>query len=394
MENLVFADRVSSLEGSAIREMFKLLGNPEIISFAGGAPAPEIFPVGELSEIAREVLLEKGDRALQYGITEGYTPLRSFVSERMRDKGNMKAEDDVIITTGGQQAIDLAAKTLVNEGDVVLVESPSFVGGLNSLRSYNAKLIGIPVQDDGMDVDAVEEEAKKQKIKMVYAITTFQNPSGITMSLEKRKRLLQLAEKYNFYVLEDNPYEELRFSGEAVQSIKSLDTTGRVIYAGSFSKVLSAGIRLGWVLASKEIFEKMVVVKQVSDVHTPVLNQMMAMEFFKKYSLDAHIEKSRKLYGERCSVMLGALDEHFPEGCTYTRPEGGIFLWCSLPGHIDTAKLLRLALEKNIAFVPGSTCMVDMSAHTSQLRLNYSLTANEKIEEGIKRLSEVIITQI
>lgn len=385
---MIFADRVSKLQGSAIREMFKLLAKPGIISFAGGAPAPSLFPAKELADITHKLLSENAAVALQYGVTEGYAPLLDFVKARM--KGNIHGHDRVIITSGGQQALDLAFKSLINEGDAVVAESPSFIGGLNSLRSYNAQIIGVPVLDDGMDMDCLEKILGEKKIKLVYTIPTFQNPSGITMSLAKRKRLLELAALHDFYILEDNPYGELRFRGEDVPTIKSMDTEGRVIYAGSFSKVLSAGMRLGWSIAREDINEKMVICKQVSDVHTPLLTQMAAAEFFASYSLDEHIEKAKKLYGSRCAAMLEAMDKFFPEGCNYTRPEGGIFLWCTLPEGYDSGALLKKAIERSVAFVPGISCEIDMSLPTRNLRLNYSLTPEEKITEGIEILADVI----
>jgi len=387
---MLFADRAASLQGSAIREMFKLLGKPGIISFAGGAPAPQLFPTEELSEIAAKIIKDNGAVALQYGVTEGYAPLLDLMTARMEKIGNIHAHDKVMITTGGNQALELCFKTLINEGDPVAVEAPSFIGGLNALRSYGADLKGVPVLSDGLDTDALEKLLKTTKIKLLYTITTFQNPSGITMCLEKRKKILELASKYDFYVLEDNPYGELRFKGENVATIKSMDTEGRVIYAGSLSKVLSSGMRIGFAVAREDIMEKMVICKQVADVHTPVLTQMMAAEFLKTYDFDAHIKRSCDLYGERCSAMLSAMDKYFPSFAEYTRPEGGIFLWCTLPEHYDCDKMLRTAIDEGVAFVSGSTAQIDMSAPSNELRLNFSLPDEEKIEKGIKILGDVI----
>lgn len=386
----MFADRVQSLKGSAIREMFKLLAQPNIISFAGGAPAPELFPGALLGEISQKILMENAKVALQYGITEGYTPLREYTKSRMEFNGNIHAHDELIITSGGQQALDLTFKTLINEGDTVVLESPSFIGGMNSLRSYNAKLHGIEIEEDGMNMDALEAYLKTNKIKLVYTIATFQNPSGITMSVPKRKRLLELASQYDFYILEDNPYGELRFIGEDVPTIKSFDTEGRVIYAGSYSKTISPGLRLGWAIARNDIMAKMIICKQVSDVHTCVLPQMMAADFFKVYDFDAHIEKSKVLYRERAQAMLSSIDEFFPENCQHTVPEGGIFLWCTLPEGFDSDVLLKEAVQQKVAFVAGSTCMPIPEEGARYMRLNYSLTATDKIREGIKRLGEVI----
>ncbi len=388
-QNMI-ADRVADMQGSAIRAIFKILGNSNIISLAGGSPAVESFPNKELAEIAKELIEKNPEISLQYGTTEGYTPLREMIKERMHKVNSHKDFDDTIITTGGQQAIDLALRVLINEGDGIVVEQPSFIGTLNSARTFEPKMFGVPVQEDGMDLDALEEILKKEKIKLIYTIATFQNPTGTTMSNAKRKRLIELAEKYDVMILEDNPYGELRFAGEPTDTIKSMDKEGRVIYAGSFSKILSAGMRVGWVTAHKDFIEKMVVVKQVNDVHTPILTQMMAAEYMKRYSIDEHIAKIRELYGRKCKKMLEAMDKYFPKTCTYTRPEGGLFLLCTLPEGTDTKALLEKASENGVAFVPGYTFMLDMDKPSNVLRLNYSLVPEDKIETAIKLLAEVM----
>lgn len=390
---MIFSDRVSKLHGSAIREMFKLLADPQIISFAGGAPSPLLFPAKELAEITGKIISENAAVALQYGVSEGYAPLRSFVTDRMKKIGNIKPHDALIITSGGQQALDLTFKSLINEGDTVVVESPSFIGGLNSIKSYNADIKTVPVKEDGLDTAALEDIAKQEKIKIIYTIPTFQNPTGITMSLEKRKKLLELASKYDFFILEDNPYGELRYNGGEIATIKSMDTEGRVIYAGSFSKILSSGMRIGWCIAREDIMEKIIICKQVSDVHTPVLTQMAAYEYCTKYSLDEHIAECRALYKKRSDAMLAALDSYFPKDCSFTRPDGGIFLWCTLPERINTQSLLPKAVEKKVAFVPGATCESDDKSSANMMRLNYSLPDEGKIEKGIKLLAEVISEQ-
>ncbi|MCD8048635.1 MAG: PLP-dependent aminotransferase family protein [Clostridia bacterium] len=387
----LFAKRAADLSGSAIRATFKLLADPEIISFAGGAPSPEVFPKKELAAISEAIFLEKGNLALQYGITEGYDPLREFVKARLVKQGVIGESESVVITTGGQQVIDLITKVLVNDGDVVVVESPSFVGGLNCFRSYNAEMIGVPVDKDGMNLEYLENEVlKKCKVKLLYTIATFQNPTGITMSLEKRKELLELASKYDFYILEDNPYCELRYRGEAVAAIKSMDEEGRVIYAGSFSKTLSPGLRIGFFSARSEILEKMVVCKQVTDVHTPVLNQLICYDFVTKYDYDAHIKKSCDLYGHKSALMLQCMDEYFPSYCDYTRPEGGLFLWCNLPEGFDGDALFKKGVENKVAFVTGSSCMVDQSKKYPCFRLNFSNSSDENIKKGISILADVI----
>lgn len=386
----VFADRAADLSGSSIRATFKLLADSSIISFAGGAPSPDLFPTKELEEIAARIFREKGNLALQYGITEGYAPLIDFVKARMIRQGIITENDGVIITTGGQQIIDLAARALVNDCDAVVVESPTFVAALNCFRSYNAKLIGVHMDDDGLSIDALEELLKTTKIKLVYTIPTFQNPSGITMSLSKRKRLLELAEEHDFYIFEDNPYGELRYRGEEIATIKSMDEAGRVIYAGSFSKILSPGLRVGFTSARADILEKMAVIKQVVDVHTPVLNQLVAHEFVTNYDLDEHIQKARDLYGHQCAVMLGEMDKCFPDYCSYTRPEGGIFLWCTLPDRFDSQVLFQKGVDHKVAIVPGAGCMVDSKKKNSSFRLNFSNSSDDKIVSGIQTLAEVI----
>ena len=386
-----FSDRVKNLEASAIREIFKLLAKPGIISFAGGAPAPELFPKDELAEIAKDVLEKDGITALQYGITEGYEPLRMWVQEKLTREGAFKDGDNCIVVSGGQQGIALAAKSLINPGDGVICELPSFIGGLNSFRSYNAEILGVPLENDGIDTVALEALLKEHSnVKILYTIATFQNPSGITASLEKRKKILELASKYDFLIFEDNPYGDLRFSGEEVPTMKSLDTEGRVIYFGSFSKILSPGLRLGFTCADKDLMERMIICKQVSDVHTNVLSQMIAYEFLQRYSIDEHIEKLREVYRRRCKLMMDCMDKYFPEEITHTCPEGGLFLLCTMPEKYDSAEVLQKAIEKGVAFVPGKATMIDDKAKYSTFRMNYSNASEENIEKGIKILGEVL----
>ena len=287
------SDRMNTMRGSAIREIFKALADPEVISLAGGNPAPELFPAKEMAEIAKDMLENHPTVALQYGITEGYQPLRELVTKLLEERENIKGDfNDTIVVSGGQQGIELATKCLVNSGDVVIVEEPSFIGALNAFRSYGAKLVGVPVDEDGMNIDSLKKAiAENKNVKMIYTIPTFQNPSGITMSVEKRKALYEIALENNIVIIEDNPYGELVFNGEKMPTIKSMDTEGIVIYSGSFSKVLAPGMRIGFVCGHKDIIAKMVVAKQVSDVHTPVLTQMLAYEFISKYGLDKHISE-------------------------------------------------------------------------------------------------------
>ncbi|MDD6484398.1 MAG: PLP-dependent aminotransferase family protein [Clostridiales bacterium] len=387
-----FADRVKPMKGSAIREMFKRMADPEIISLAGGNPASELFPGDELSKIAGKILMTSPTLALQYGTTDGYPKMKECAKQRAQKAGAVSEGDEIIIMTGANQGIDLTAKALLNKGDKVIVESPSFIGSLNAFRTYECELVGVEVESDGMNIDKLEEALKANEgVKFIYTIPTFQNPTGSTMTLEKRKRLLELAKKYDVMVLEDNPYGDLRFSGEDVPTLKSLDTDGRVIYAGSFSKILSPGMRLGYIVGAAPVLEKIEILKQVNDVHTPMLTQLMCVEFMKKYNIDDYIEKNRQLYGKKCRVMLDAMEKYFPKGkVECTPPEGGIFIWCKCPTIDNIAPVVERCLEKKVAIVPGSNFAVDMSAPSNMFRLNFSSATPEKLEEGVKRLGEVL----
>lgn len=387
-----YADRVKPMKGSAIREMFKRMADPEIISLAGGNPASELFPGEELSKIAGKILMTNPAGALQYGTTDGVPAMKECALSRARKVNAVKDGDRVLIMTGANQGIDLTAKAILNKGDKIIVESPSFIGSLNAFRTYEAQLIGVPMDDKGMRIDALEETLKANPdVKMIYTIPTFQNPTGTTMPLERRQRLIELANEYDVIIIEDNPYGDLRFRGEEVPTVKSLDTDGRVIYAGSFSKILSPGMRLGYLIGAPELLEKIEILKQVNDVHTPVLTQMMCAEFMKKYDIDKYIEKNRELYGKKCAVMLDAMEKYFPAGkVKWTVPDGGIFLWCECEGIEDITPVMDKALEKKVAIVPGSNFAIDQSAPSNMFRLNYSSATPEKLEEGIRRLGEAL----
>lgn len=386
-----FSDKVKHLEASAIREIFKLLAKPGIISFAGGAPDPALFPKKELAEIAADILVNQGEVALQYGVTEGYAPLRQWVKDRLTRQGIISDRDETIIVSGGQQGIDLASKSLLNPGDGVICEEPSFVGGLNAFRSNNAEIYGVPVEADGMDMEKLEDLLKGHpNVKILYTIATFQNPSGITMSTAKRKRLLELADTYDFMIFEDNPYGELRFAGEDVPTIKSMDKNGRVVYLGSFSKILSPGLRLGFTSCDPALMERMIICKQVQDVHTNVLSQMIAYEFVTRFDMDAHIAKLREVYGRKCRLMMDCMDEYFPACVTHTCPQGGLFLFCTMPEQYDSKAVMEKALEKGVAFVPGATTMIDDRASYSTFRMNYSTASEADIKKGIRILGDVL----
>ena len=387
----IFSDKLAVMKPSAIREIFKSLTDPTIISFAGGNPNPLSFPVDDMARLSADIFANDAAKALQYGITEGYVPLREAVAARIKEKFSVGTEDDTtIITTGGQQGLELACKALCNEGDAVICEEPSFIGALNGFRSNGARTLGVPLKADGIDTEALEALLQTEKrAKLLYVIPTFQNPTGITSSLENRMAVYAIAQKYNLIILEDNPYGELRFAGEDVPTYKSFDTEGLVVYCSSFSKILSAGMRVGFICGPKDLVQKMVVAKQVEDVHTNQFFQMLCHRFMTEYDLDAHIAKIRALYKSKCDLMLAELDKNMPKCVKYTRPEGGLFLWCTLPNGADSAPFIKAALEKKVAVVPGTAFNCDTEAKSDSFRLNYSMPSDEDIVRGIKILSDL-----
>ena len=385
-----FSDKLSNLKPSAIREIFKSLSDPEMISFAAGNPSPLSFPVEQLAELSAEIFANDSTNALQYSITEGYIPLRRDVVDRLKNKFDIDADiDNTIIVSGGQQAIELACKALCNEGDTVICEDPSFIGGLNAFRSLGANTIGVPLDGDGIDPAALEKAIEQNpRAKMIYLIPTFQNPAGLTTSLEKRRAVYEVAARHNIMIFEDNPYGELRIAGEEVPTIKSFDDEGVVIYASTFSKILSSGMRVGYVTAPKEVISKMVVAKQSEDVHTNIFFQMLCHKFIERYDLDAHIASIRALYRDKCSLMLKTLDEHMPKEVKYTRPEGGLFLWATLPDRVNEKEFVKKAIERKVAVVPGETFNCDVNAISHSFRLNYSTPSDEDIVKGCRILGE------
>ena len=387
-----FSNRVQSLKPSAIREIFKSLTNPNVISFAAGNPSPLSFPVEKLKVLADKIFEESAASSLQYGITEGYTPLREQVAERLKSKFNTGRDfDETIIVSGGQQGIDLTCKVLCNEGDTVVCENPSFIGALNAFRSYGVNLKGLDVGDDGIDPEELETLLKTdKKVKLIYLIPTFQNPAGITMSLEKRKAVLAVAKKYNVPILEDNPYGELRFAGTDIPTIKSMDDEGIVIYCGSFSKILSAGMRVGFLCGHKDLIQKIVVVKQTNDVHTNLFFQMLCTRFISEYGLDDHIAGIKKLYRDNCMTMLSEMDAKFPENVKYTRPEGGLFLWVTMPDSVDMNEFIKKTVAAEVAVVPGATFLPDTGMVSHSFRMNYSMPTKDQIIKGVGILADVM----
>lgn len=387
-----FSDRVNSLKPSAIREIFKYAADPEVVSLSAGNPAPDAFPAKEIAEISADLLNRRPVDALQYGLTEGYAPLRDYLKKYMKDKYGIGSENDrLIITSGAQQVMDLAAKSLCNEGDVVICEAPSFIGSLNSFRSYNARLVGVPVESDGINTEILEEKLKTEKnVRFIYVIPNFQNPSGVTMSLEKRKKVYSLAKKYGVMILEDNPYGELRYFGENVPAIKSLDTDGIVMYAGSFSKVISPGMRVGWCVAPNPVIQKMVVCKQGQDVHTNMWSQIVIHEYVTKYDFEEHLNYLRELYRKKARFMMDLLDEHLAPYITYDKIDGGLFIMCKLPDNINMLDFCKEAVKRKVCVVPGNAFLTDETEECHTFRVNFSTPTDQQLEKGVKILGELI----
>lgn len=387
---LQISNRMSGLQPSAIREILKVTGQPNMISFAAGNPASETFPISELHGLAGEILENKGEMALQYGVTEGYEPLREQTKKRLSQKyGMVQPSDELMILSGGQQGIDLLSKCLLNEGDVVLCEAYSFIGALNTFRSYGARLVGIPLEEDGMNLDVLEDILQHEpNVKLIYTIPTFQNPMGITMSEQRRKKLYELAVQYDVMIVEDSPYFELRYSGEAAPAIKTWDRTGHVIYLGSYSKIISPGLRVGFLCAQADLVAKLVVAKQCADVHNPLLTQMLVSHYLERYDLDEHIAFCCNIYREKRNRMLEKMELLFPKEVSFTRPEGGLFLWCNLPETVSGMEFCKQATESGVACVPGGTFDPNGNPDCPCFRVNFSLPTLEQIDRGVSILAE------
>ena len=386
-----FSDKVKNMKPSAIREIFKSLSDPQMISLAAGNPAAASFPVKELAALSADIFEKTPIDALQYSITEGYPKLREAVSKRMKEKFNIGRDfDGTVITTGGQQGVDLTSRALLNEGDVVVCEQPSFIGSLNNFRSYNTRIVGVERKENGVDPAELERVFKTEKPKLFYVIPTFHNPLGTTLPLENRKQIYALCKKYNVMIYEDNPYGELRFAGEDIPTLKSFDEDGIVIYCSSFSKILSAGMRVGYVIAPQEVLQKMVVAKQVTDVHTNIFFQMLCYRYMTEYDLDAHIADIRELYAHKCGLMLSKMDEVMPDCVSFTRPQGGLFVWATLPEKIDMPAFVKKAIENKVAVVPGTAFNCDESAPSDSFRLNYSTPTDEQIVKGVEILGKTV----
>lgn len=387
---LNYANRMEGIKASEIRELLKLTTRSEIISFAGGLPAPELFPIEELKAVATEVLEEMGTQALQYSTTEGYNPLREKIAKRMEKVGVTTNFENILVTSGSQQGLDFAGKIFLNPGDFVVCESPSYLGAINAFKAYQCGFIEVETDDEGMVIEDLERKLETaENVKMIYVIPDFQNPSGRSWNLERRKELLRVAKAHNLPIVEDNPYGELRFEGETKPSIKSMDEDGRVIFLGTFSKTFCPGLRIGWVCAEEEVLSKFIMVKQGADLQSNSMSQRELNVFLDNYDLDAHVERIRQVYKHRRDVMLEAMAREFPKEVTFTHPEGGLFTWCVLPEHMDAKVLMEKALEKNVAFVPGGSFFPN-GGRENAFRMNYSNMPEDKIVEGVKRIGEVL----
>lgn len=397
--NYTFSNKIASLKPSAIREILKAPATADTISFAAGNPAPESFPLSEMARLSASIYETEAAKALQYGVTDGYEPLRSAITARQIEKGygtvHSKAEGDgyddtAIIVSGGQQGIELACKIFCNEGDAVICENPTFIGALNAFRSGGCTPVGVEMEEDGMVLADLERVMRENpRAKLLYVIPNFQNPTGKCTSLAKRREIYRLAQKYDLMILEDDPYGELRFSGAQIPTLKSLDCDGRVIYCSSFSKILSAGMRVGFVIAAEAVASKMVVAKQTEDVHTNLFFQTLCYRYMTECDLDAHISEIRALYLQKCGLMLEALEKCLPSSVTFTRPEGGLFIWCTLPEGADGAAFVKAAAARNVRVVPGATFDTDPEANSRSFRLNYSTPSDEQILRGVEILGDL-----
>jgi 2-aminoadipate transaminase len=389
--DLRFSERTNGIKASEIRELLKLTEQPEIISFAGGLPAPELFPIDKMETISIKVLRENGKEALQYSTTEGYTPLREIIAkQRLTPFGIDSTADNLLITSGSQQALDFTGKLFLDKDDIVICESPSYLGAINAFKTYQPKFVEIPMDDEGMIMEELEKALEKYpQAKMIYTIPDFQNPTGRTMSIDRRKRLVELGNRFQIPVIEDCPYSELVFEGERYPTIKSFDKYGIVIQLGTFSKTFCPGLRIGWVCAEPEITQKYTIIKQGADLQSSSIDQRLVAAFMEEYDLNEHISTIISVYKKRRDLMFESIDRYFPEGIKYTNSKGGLFTWVELREGLDAAEILKEALKEKVAFVPGGSFFPN-GGRKNYFRLNYSNMPDEKITEGIKRLGNVL----
>ena len=381
--------KISAVDDALISEIFKLADDPSMIPFGGGNPFPALFPKADVTKIAADILNKDPVGMLQNASSEGYIPLIETLKNRMRDKYGVD-RDRIFITTGAQQAADLVAKCLLDEGDTVICEGYSYMSTMDTFRTYGAHLVGVPLEEDGMDLQKLEEAlAANPNTKLIYIIPTFQNPTGITTSLKKRKAIYELAVKYDAVILEDDPYSDIRFRGEAVPPIKAFDTDGRVIYCGSFSKVIAPALRVGFMCVNEGLIPRLITGKQCTDIHTVPLTQHICHEFLTSYDYDAHIAKIVAMYSEKCSLMIGEMEKNFPENIHFTRPDGGMFIMFYLPEGMDSEPFVRKAIENGVACIPGSTLIPEYGV-SNAVRLNFSTPTKEEIVKGIGILGEML----
>lgn len=392
-----FAQRTQRMSSSAIRELLKFAENPDVISFAGGMPAPDVFPIEQFKEACLRVLDNNGPASLQYGSTDGYTPLREMIARHSARYGISVNSDNILITSGSQQALDLLGKIFINRGDRILVESPTYIGALQAWNAYGAEFVPVPLDEHGMVTSQLEDRLRAGP-KFIYVLPNFQNPTGATLAYDRRLKLIELADRYGVPIIEDDPYGQLRFEGENLPAIEVLDSqtraqnecySGNVIYLSTFSKTLAPGIRLAWVVAPPEVIRKLIQAKQGADLHTSTFNQIVAFEVAHGGFLDEHVKLIRKVYKERRDVMMDSLSEHMPEDTKWTHPKGGLFLWVTLPASLDAQDLFEDAVAEKVAFVPGTSFFAEGGGHNT-MRLNFSNACPEKINEGIARLSSVV----
>ncbi len=393
-----YAQRTQRMASSAIRELLKLTALPDIISFAGGLPAPDVFPVDDFNAACERVLRDFGPQSMQYSTTEGYLPLREMIARHTRRYGIKITPENVLITSGSQQALDLIGKVFINPGDHILVEEPTYLGALQAWNAYGAEYVTVPMDDDGMITDDLEGVLRSGP-KFIYVLPNFQNPTGVTLAIKRRRKLVELADRYGVPIIEDDPYGQLRYEGEHLPSVVSLDGQfrengavcyrGNVIYLSTFSKILAPGLRLAWVIAPPEVIRKLVQAKQGADLHTATFNQMVAHEVSRGGFLDRHIWLIRRVYGERRNIMLSAMEQHFPASVRWTRPQGGLFLWGTLPEGLQSTEVLKRSVEQKVAFVPGEP-FYPKGGGKNTMRINFSNASPENIQEGIARLGDVL----
>lgn len=385
----ILAKRTEHMTSSIIRETLKLMATPGLISLAGAMPAPELLPIRACYEAACHVLDHDGTQALQYSVTEGYPPLKTYLVGKMKKYGVPAEEENVLIVNGSQQALDLVGKVFLDPGDTVLTDGPTYLGAIQAWKAYEARFETVPLDDDGTRVDLIEDILKRQRVKFIYCLPNFHNPAGVTLSLERRRKLVDLAARYGVFIVEDDPYGELRFEGEDITPVVVMHKENTV-YLSTFSKTLSPGIRLGWIVAPAQVIGRLVQAKQGADLHTSIFVQMLANDICQRGFLRQHVKDIRDTYKERCEVMLSAIEQYFPAGVRWTRPKGGLFLWVMLPEGADSMELLQLALQEKVAFIPGSAFYPDGNNGRNALRLTFSTASPDMIEEGIMRLGRAI----